>query len=164
MRLLKEEYEKLPDKICLYRNPKKSTLGIPVPVIFSKEDGRYSPRTKKIDALDNLSLIFINLGIILSLIPGVVLPWILVGTIPMIIIGIICLIALYHCTKLEYCRLYQVSLTEKQKQRKSLFFKWLNENQSKIRDIKSKPLSEITMEDQEFVKRTEDIIRGLEWL
>lgn len=164
MKLSKEEYNKLPDKFCFYSNPKKNAYGIPVPVIFSKDDDRYSPRTKKIDVLDNLSITFINLGIILSLIPGIVLPWILLGTIPMIIIGVICLMSLYHYTKLEYFRLYKLSLTEEQSRRRSLFFKWLNENQLKIKEIKSKPLSEVTMDDQDFVKRIEETIRGMEWL
>lgn len=164
MKLSKEEYNKLPDKFCFYRNPKKNAYGIPVPVIFSKDDGRYSPRTKKIDVLDNLSITFINLGIILSLIPGIVLPWILIGTIPMIIIGVICLMSLYHYMKLEYYRLYELSLTEEQKKRRELFFTWLNEKQTKIKEIKSKPLSEITMEDQDFVKRTEETISEMEWL
>ena len=82
----------------------------------------------------------------------------------MILIGIFCFLRLYHYAKLEYYRLYQLSLTEEQKKRRELFFTWLNENQAKIKEIKSKPLSEVTMEDQDFVKRIEETIRGMEWL
>ncbi len=166
MKLSKEEYNKLPDKICFYKDPEKNAFGIPMPEIFSKDDWKYlpySPYTRKIDALDSASIILVNLGVVLSLL-GVLIPWILVGTASMILIGIFCFLRLYHYTKLEYYRLYQLSLTEEQKKRRELFFTWLNEKQTKIKEIKSKSLSEITMEDQDFVKRIEETIRGMEWL
>lgn len=163
MKLSKEEYNKLPNKFCLYCNPERNAFSIPVPEIFSKDDGRYSPHTRKIDALDNASIILVNLGVVLSLL-GVLIPWILIGTASMVLVGIFCVLRLYHYTKLEYYRLYQLSLTEEQKKRRELFFTWLNENQSKIKEIKRKPLSEITMEDQDFVIKTEETINGMEWL
>lgn len=166
MKLSKEKYNKLPDKFCFYHDPEKDAFGIPVPEIFSKDDWRYSsysPYTRKIDVLDSASITFVNLGFVFSLL-GVLVPWILVGTVSMILVGIFCFLRLYYYTKLEYYRLYELSLTEEQEKRRELFFTWLNENQLKIKEIKSKPLSEVTMEDQDFVKRTEETIRGMEWL
>lgn len=86
-----------------------------MPQIYSKEDGRYSPRNKWIDILDNISIAFVNLGIMLSLFIGILVPWILLGTIPMTVIGALCVVALYHNIKVEYCRLYEKSLTDTQK-------------------------------------------------
>lgn len=163
-KLNKEFYNSLPEKICLFGNPERSSLGIPVPQIYSKEDGRYSPRTKRIDILDNISLVFINLGIILSLFIGILVPWILLGTIPMTVIGVLCAIALYHDIKVEYCRLYEKSLTEIQKQRREAFFTWYNAQMKKIDEIKSKPLSEVTLKDQEFLKNIEEKLSYMEWL
>lgn len=157
-------YSSLPEKICLFGNPERSSLGIPMPYIYSKEDGKYSPRNKKINILDNISLIFINLGVILSLFIGVLIPWTLFGTIPMIIIGAICLVALYHDIKMEYCRLYEKSLTDTQKQRREVFLTWYHEQRKRIDEIKSKPLSEITLKDQEFVKNIEEKLSYMEWL
>lgn len=163
-KLNKEFYNSLPEKICLFGNPERSSLGIPMPQIYSKEDGRYSPRNKQIDILDNLSIAFVNLGIILSLFIGILVPWILLGTIPMTVIGVLCAIALYHDIKVEYCRLYEKSLTEIQKQRREVFFTWYNAQMKKIDEIKSKPLSEVTLKDQEFLKNIEEKLSYMEWL
>ena len=163
-KLDKEFYNNLPDRICLFGNPEQNSLGIPMPYIYSKEDGRYSPRNKKINILDNMSLIFINLGVILSLFIGVLIPWTLFGTIPMIIIGAICLVALYHDIKMEYCKLYEKSLTDTQKQRREVFLAWYYEQRKRIDEIKSKPLSEVTLKDQEFIKNTEEKLSYMEWL
>ena len=119
---------------------------------------------KQIDILDNISIVFINLGIILSLFIGILVPWILLGTIPMIVIGVLCVIALYHDIKVEYCRLYEKSLTETQKQRREAFFTWYNAQMKKIDEIKSKPLSEVTLKDQEFLKNIEEKLSYMEWL
>lgn len=163
-KLNKEFYNSLPEKICLFGSPERSSLGIPVPQIYSKEDGRYSPRTKRIDILDNISLVFINLGIILSLFIGILVPWLLLGTIPMIVIGVLCAITLYHDIKVEYCRLYEKSLTEIQKQRREAFLAWYYEQRKRIDEIKSKPLSDVTLKDQEFLKNIEEKLSYMEWL
>lgn len=163
-KLNKEFYNSLPEKICLFGNPERSSLGIPVPQIYSKEDGKYSPRNKRIDILDNISIAFVNLGIILSLFIGILVPWILLCTIPMTVIGVLCAITLYHDIKVEYCRLYEKSLTEIQKQRREVFFTWYNAQMKKIDEIKSKPFSEVTLKDQEFLKNIEEKLSYMEWL
>ena len=147
MKVSRKEYKKLPQRFCLYRNPEKNAYGIPLPEIFSKDEGRHTPKTRKIDSLENLSIILINIGFVLSLIPGILMPQILVVTVPMIGVGVICSLLLGHYIKLEYYRLYQLSLMEEQKRRKALFLSWVEDKKSKIKEIKSKPLSEITMED-----------------
>lgn len=163
-KLDKEFYNSLPEKICLFGNPERSSLGIPMPQIYSKEDDRYSPRNKRIDILDNMSIAFVNLGIMLSLFIGILVPWILLGTIPMVVIGILCAIALYHNIKVEYCRLYEKSLTDTQKQRREVFLTWYHEQRKRIDEIKSKPLSEVTLKDQEFLKNIEEKLSYMEWL
>ena len=66
--------------------------------------------------------------------------------------------------KIEYCRLYEKSLTEIQKQRREVFLAWYYEQRKRIDEIKSKPLSEITLKDQEFVKNIEEKLSYMEWL
>ena len=163
-KLDKEFYNSLPEKICLFGNPERSSLGIPMPQIYSKEDGRYSPRNKRIDILDNMSIAFVNLGIMLSLFIGILVPWILLGTIPMTVIGVFCVVALYHNIKIEYCSLHEKSLTEIQKQRREVFLTWYHEQRKRIDEIKSKPLSEVTLKDQEFLKNIEEKLSYMEWL
>ena len=66
--------------------------------------------------------------------------------------------------KVEYCRLYEKSLTEIQKQRREAFLAWYYEQRKRIDEIKSKPLSEVTLKDQEFLKNIEEKLNYMEWL
>ena len=164
MKLAKEEYEKLPKEICLYEDPKKCWNGIPMPQIYSRVKESFMPRNSKTDILDNLSVLLTSLGFLLAIFFGFIIPWCLIITATMIAVGIACVKLFYKETALEYYRLYQESLTEEQQERRNIFIQWYTTQSQKVKEIKSKPLSEITMEDKEFVEKIEDQLRGLEWL
>ena len=66
--------------------------------------------------------------------------------------------------KIEYCRLYEKSLTDTQKQRREVFLTWYHEQRKRIDEIKSKPLSEVTLKDQEILKNIEEKLSYMEWL
>lgn len=166
MKLLKEEYEKLPKEICIYQDPKKFWNNIPMPEIYSRIRESLMPRNSKTDILDNLSVVLTSLGFLFTIFiaVGFLSPWFLIGSVLMIAAGIACVKLFYKETALEYYRLYQKSLTKEQQERRDIFIQWYDTQSQKIKEIKSKPLAEITLDDKEFVEKTEDQLRGLEWL
>ena len=164
MKLTKEEYEKLPKEICLYQDPKKCWNNVPMPQIYSRVKESLMPINSKTNILDNLSVILTSLGFLLTVLFGFLVPWCLIITVAMIAAGIACVKLFYKEAALEYYRLYQESLTKEQQERRNTFIQWYATQKQTVKEIKSKPLSEITMEDKEFVEKIEDQLRGLEWL
>ena len=135
-----------------------------MPQIYSRVKESLMPRNSKTNILDNLSVILTSLGFLLTVLFGFLVPWCLIITVAMIATGIACVKLFYKEAALEYYRLYQESLTKKQQERRNTFIQWYATQKQTIKEIKSKPLSEITMEDKEFVEKIEDQLRGLEWL
>ena len=135
-----------------------------MPQIYSRVKESLMPINSKTNILDNLSVILTSLGFLLTVLFGFLVPWYLIITVAMIAAGIACVKLFYKEAALEYYRLYQESLTKEQQERRNTFIQWYTTQKQIVKEIKSKPLSEITMEDKEFVEKIEDQLRGLEWL
>ena len=135
-----------------------------MPQIYSRVKESLMPRNSKTNILDNLSVILTSLGFLLTVLFGFLVPWCLIITVAMIAAGIACVKLFYKEAALEYYRLYQESLTKEQQERRNTFIQWYATQRQIVKEIKSKPLSEITMEDKEFVEKIENQLRGLEWL
>ena len=155
IKMTRDLWNNLPDRVSIYRDPEDSRWGIPSPRTYRKGEGECA--SSKTDFFYSWSRVLLIIFLPTTLL-GIITPWALIGTVPLWVLGIVFHLIYEHRIKIDYYNLYVKSQSPPQLERRELFLNWETDTFNEIKILKSKPLAELTMNQQEWIKSREEYL------
>lgn len=155
IKMARDLWNKLPENISIYGDPKDHRWGIPSPRTYRK--GRDDYASSKNDSLGTWSRSLLLLFLPLTLL-GVITSWALLGTVPFWVLGIVLHFLYEHNVKIDYYNLYLESQSPTQLERREAFSKWEIATKNEIKKLKSTSLADLTVDQLDWIKSREEYL------